>query len=152
MTSAAARVRAAVASLGYTRVRVVGHDIGLMVAYAYAAMYRPEVEKLVLMDAFLPGVTGWEQIYNNPGIWHFRFHGATPEALVAGRERIFLDHLWNGFAADGPASPRMAATRSRKTTGSTTRRPMRAPAGWLRASSISSRFRRPQRTSRILPR
>ncbi|MGE5491539.1 MAG: alpha/beta fold hydrolase [Actinomycetota bacterium] len=52
--------------------RVVGHDIGLMVAYAYAAMYPQEVEKLALMDAVLPGVEGWEAVYNDPKIWHFR--------------------------------------------------------------------------------
>jgi pimeloyl-ACP methyl ester carboxylesterase len=100
MKTSAQRVRAAVKSLGYTRVRVVGHDIGLMVAYAYAAMYPQEVEKLALMDAFLPGVDGWQAVYNNPGIWHFRFHGPTPEALVKGRERIYFEHFWNDFAAD----------------------------------------------------
>jgi len=100
MKTSAQRVHAAVNSLGYKRVRVVGHDIGLMVAYAYAAMYPQEVEKLALMDAFLPGVGGWEAVYNNPGIWHFRFYGATPEALVKGRERIYFEHFWNDFAAD----------------------------------------------------
>ena len=100
MTTSAARIRAAVRSLGHDKVRVVGHDIGLMVAYAYAAAYRQDVLKLALMDAFLPGVAGWEAIYNNPAIWHFRFYGPTPEALAAGRERLYLDSLWNGFAAD----------------------------------------------------
>lgn len=52
------------------------------------------------MDAFLPGVAGWEDGYNNPGIWHFRFNGATPEELVRGRERIYFEHFWNKFAAD----------------------------------------------------
>jgi pimeloyl-ACP methyl ester carboxylesterase len=100
MKTSTERVHAAVRSLGYSKVRVVGHDIGLMVAYAYAAMYPEEVEKLVLMDAFLPGVGGWEAVYNNPGLWHFRFYGATPEALVKGRERIYFEHFWNDFAAD----------------------------------------------------
>lgn len=100
MKTSAERVHAAVRSLGYTKVRVVGHDIGLMVAYAYSALYPQEVEKLALMDAFLPGVDGWEAVYNNPGIWHFRFYGSTPEALVKGRERIFFEHFWNNFAAD----------------------------------------------------
>jgi pimeloyl-ACP methyl ester carboxylesterase len=100
MKTSAERVHAAVKSLGYTKVRVVGHDIGLMVAYAYAATYPQETEKLALMDAFLPGVDGWEAVYNNPGIWHFRFYGATPEALVKGRERTFFEHFWNDFAAD----------------------------------------------------
>jgi pimeloyl-ACP methyl ester carboxylesterase len=100
MKTAAERVHAAVKSLGYGRARVVGHDIGLMVAYGYAAMYPEDVEKLALMDAFLPGVGGWEVVYNNPRIWHFRFYGPTPEALVKGRERIYFEHFWNDFAAD----------------------------------------------------
>lgn len=100
MTTAAKRIHDAVHSLGYSKVRVVGHDIGLMVAYAYAAMYPKETERLALMDAFLPGVKGWEPIYDDPGIWHFRFYGPTPVALVQGRERIFFDHFWNDFAAN----------------------------------------------------
>jgi pimeloyl-ACP methyl ester carboxylesterase len=52
------------------------------------------------MDAFLPGVEGWEAIYNNPTIWHFRFNGPTPKALVRGRERTYFEHFWNNFAAD----------------------------------------------------
>src|ERR1700720_1052524 len=100
MKSAAIRMHALVRSLGVQKAEVVGHDIGLMVAYAYAAQFPTEVTKLVLMDAFLPGVAGWEEVYNNPGIWHFRFNGPTPEALVKGRERIYFDYFWNDFAAD----------------------------------------------------
>jgi pimeloyl-ACP methyl ester carboxylesterase len=100
MTTSARRVHDAVVALGYRDVRVVGHDIGLMVAYAYAAMYPHEVKRLALMDAFLPGVGGWEPIYNSPNYWHFRFYGPTPLALVHGRERIYFEYFWNGFAAD----------------------------------------------------
>jgi pimeloyl-ACP methyl ester carboxylesterase len=100
MKNAAVTMHALAKSLGVEKARVVGHDIGLMVAYAYAAQFPTETEKLVLMDAFLPGVAGWETVYNNPGIWHFRFNGPTPEALVAGRERIYFEHYWNDFAAN----------------------------------------------------
>src|SRR5262249_14721100 len=55
MKWAAARVHDLVRSLGIQKAEVVGHDIGLMVAYAYAAQYPTEVTRLVLMDAFLPG-------------------------------------------------------------------------------------------------
>jgi pimeloyl-ACP methyl ester carboxylesterase len=82
MQDAATSMHCLVRSLGIEKARVVGHDIGLMVAYAYAAQFPSEVEKRVVMDAFLPGVEGWEQIYNNPAIWHFRFNGPKPEALV----------------------------------------------------------------------
>ena len=100
MKTAAIRIHALAKSLGIEKARVVGHDIGLMVAYAYAAQFPAETEKLVLMDAFLPGVAGWEAVYNNPAIWHFRFNGPTPEALVRGRERTYFEHFWNDFAAD----------------------------------------------------
>ncbi|MGC2530706.1 MAG: alpha/beta hydrolase [Candidatus Acidiferrum sp.] len=100
MKTAAIRVHALVKSLGVEKARVVGHDIGLMVAYAYAAQFPSETEKLVVLDAFLPGVPGWEAVYNDPNIWHFRFNGPTPEALVRGRERIYFDYFWNDFAAD----------------------------------------------------
>src|ERR1700729_1893101 len=68
MKKAAIRIHDLSKSLGIQQAEVVGHDIGLMVAYAYAAMYPTEVKKLVLMDAFLPGVPGWEPIYDNPNI------------------------------------------------------------------------------------
>src|SRR5215470_4853400 len=115
MKTSAQRIHAAVTALGYDKVRVVGHDIGLMVAYAYAAMYPQEVEKLALMDAFLPGVGDWRAVYDNPAIWHFRFFGPTPEALVKGRERTYFEHFWNNFAADRtrsiPESDREAYTK-----------------------------------------
>jgi pimeloyl-ACP methyl ester carboxylesterase len=100
MITSAYRIHALVRSLGVEKARVVGHDIGLMVAYAYAAQFPAETEKLVLMDAFLPGVPGWEPIYNSPNVWHFRFNGEYPEALVKGRERTYFEYFWNVFAAD----------------------------------------------------
>jgi pimeloyl-ACP methyl ester carboxylesterase len=100
MKNAAIRIHTLAKQLNIENARVVGHDIGLMVAYAYAAMYPNEVEKLVVMDAFLPGVEGWEPYYNSPNIWHFRFHGSIPEGLVAGREKIYFSFFWNDLAAD----------------------------------------------------
>jgi pimeloyl-ACP methyl ester carboxylesterase len=100
MLSAANRIHTLVRSLGIEKARVVGHDIGLMVAYAYATQFPAETEKLVVMDAFLPGVPGWEAIYNAPQTWHFRFNGEYPEALVKGRERTYFEFFWNVLAAD----------------------------------------------------
>jgi pimeloyl-ACP methyl ester carboxylesterase len=127
MKTAGTRMHALARSLGVQKARVVGHDIGLMVAYAYAAQFPAEVEKLVLMDAFLPGVAGWEAIYNNPGIWHFRFNGPTPEALVKGRERTYFEHFWNDFAADKTRSI-PEADRAAYTTAYA--RPGRMRAAW----------------------
>ena len=93
-------VHALMDSLGQHRARVVGHDIGLMVAYAYAAQYPQDVDRIVLMDAFLPGVGDWKDVWLLRDLWHFHFYGKTPLALVAGRERIYFEHFWNDFAAD----------------------------------------------------
>jgi pimeloyl-ACP methyl ester carboxylesterase len=93
-------IHALVKSLNYDRIRLVGHDIGLMVAYAYAAQYPDEVDRLVLMEAFLPGVGDWNSVFLLRDLWHFHFYGKTPLALVTGRERIYLDHFWDDFAAD----------------------------------------------------
>jgi pimeloyl-ACP methyl ester carboxylesterase len=127
MKSAAVRIHELAKSLGVQKAEVVGHDIGLMVAYAYAAQFPTEVTKLVLMDAFLPGVEGWEAVYNNPGIWHFRFNGPTPEALVQGRERTYFDYFWNDFAADKTHSIPEA---DRKAYAAAYSRPGRMHAGW----------------------
>jgi pimeloyl-ACP methyl ester carboxylesterase len=127
MKAAAVRIHALMSSLGFQKAEVVGHDIGLMVAYAYAAMYPAETSKLVVMDAFLPGVAGWEAVYNNPGIWHFRFNGPTPEALVRGRERIYFDYFWNDFAAD---KTRSIPEADRKAYAAAYARPGRMKAGW----------------------
>lgn len=93
-------IHALVRKLEYDHIRLVGHDIGLMVAYAYAAQYPGEVDRLVLMEAFLPGVGDWNSVFLLRDLWHFHFYGKTPLALVTGRERIYLDHFWNDFAAD----------------------------------------------------
>ena len=93
-------VHALVEALGHERVTLVGHDIGLMVAYAYAAQYPDEVERIALMDAFLPGVGNWKEVWLLRDLWHFHFFGEVPLKLVDGRERIYFEHFWNDFAAD----------------------------------------------------
>jgi pimeloyl-ACP methyl ester carboxylesterase len=95
-------IRELVRSLGYDRIDLVGHDIGLMVAYAYAAQYSNEVEKLALLEAPIPGIGEvWEQVYTNPALWHFHFV-KSPIALdlVKGRERTFLEHFWQTLSAN----------------------------------------------------
>jgi len=93
-------IHALVKSLCYSKVKIVGHDIGLMVAYAYAAQYPEEVDSIVLMDAFLPGVGDWTHVWLLRDLWHFHFYGDTPLKLVQGRERTYFEHFWNDFAAN----------------------------------------------------
>jgi pimeloyl-ACP methyl ester carboxylesterase len=98
--SMAQDIHALAASLGFRRAGICGHDIGLMVAYAYAAQYPDEVERIALMDAFLPGIGEWNNVFLLRDMWHFHFFGETPLKLVKGRERIYFEHFWNGFAAN----------------------------------------------------
>jgi len=93
-------IHALIISLGFKRAEVVGHDIGLMVAYAYAAQFPQETERLVLMDAFLPGIGDWKNVWLMRDLWHFHFYGEVPLALVKGRERTYFEHFWNDFAAN----------------------------------------------------
>ena len=127
MITSARRIHALVRSLGIEKAKVVGHDIGLMVAYAYATQFADESEKLVVMDAFLPGVPGWEAIYNAPNIWHFRFNGEYPEKLVQGRERTYFEYFWNVLAAD---KTRSIPEADRKAYTEAYSRPGRMRAAW----------------------
>src|SRR6266550_3211424 len=117
-------MRAVMTSLGYDKTFVVAHDIGNMVAYAYAAIYPDKVERLVVMDAPIPGIEPWNEteaecrtymcaklkLLLNPGVWdlhfNFQFHGYGPaaERLVAGCERIYFDRIWDDFTGD-PSKP-----------------------------------------------
>jgi len=80
--------------LGYQHVNVAGHDIGLMVAYAYAAQFPDEVKKLALLDALLPGIEPvWSQV--KAQAWWFGFF-AQPHAgeLVSGKVGLFFTDFW----------------------------------------------------------
>jgi len=81
----------------------VAHDIGNMVAYAFAARYAERVDRIVLMDAPIPGLGDWITYSHSPRVWHWYFYGADEERLVAGRERIYLDRFWNELSLT-PAS------------------------------------------------
>ena len=87
-------------ALHIERADVVGHDIGNMVAFAFAEAHQDRTSRLVMMDAPVPGVGPWDELLKNPLLWHFRFGGPDMERLVSGRERIYLDRFWNEFSAD----------------------------------------------------
>jgi pimeloyl-ACP methyl ester carboxylesterase len=97
-------VHALAQSLGIKKAGIAGHDIGLMVAYAYAAQFPSEVDRIALLDAFIPGIGDTTNLFLLRDLWHFHFYGKTPLALVTGRERIYFEHFWNDFAADSKKS------------------------------------------------
>src|SRR3954463_3310216 len=93
-------IRAVLSAFGLDRAMIIGHDIGTMVAYAYAARFPDQTAKLVVMDAPVPGIPPWDEIVRNPLLCHFDLGGRDMERLVAGRERIYLVRFWNDFAGD----------------------------------------------------
>ena len=88
-----------------TRVNIVGHDLGGMVAYAYAAENPDEVRSLAILDVPLPGIEPWDEITRSPRTWHFRFFDVrdVPEMLIAGKERQFLSWFHNSEAVNARA-------------------------------------------------
>ena len=84
----AADIAGVLTALRVERADVIGHDIGNMVAFAFAEAYRDRTTRLVMMDAPVPGIGPWDDILKSPLLWHFRFGGPDMERLVAGRERI----------------------------------------------------------------
>jgi pimeloyl-ACP methyl ester carboxylesterase len=93
----ASDVHGLLAELGLDEsVRIIGHDIGAMVAYSYAAQHPELVERLVFAEAVIPD----EGIYrmpvltaDGPGHWNFGLFNVGsgfPEGLVAGRELAWV--------------------------------------------------------------
>jgi pimeloyl-ACP methyl ester carboxylesterase len=77
-------------------VYVVGHDVGAMVAYAYARRFPNETSGAMLMDAPIPGLAGWDNIRRDPSVWHFHFM-QTPglaEKLVTGRQADYFAYFY----------------------------------------------------------
>ena len=94
----AERIRTLVQDLGHSEINLVGHDIGLMVAYAYAAAHPEEVRRLALVEAPIPDAS----IYTFPaiteagfGAWNFGFFSfpEMPETIIAGQEQYFLEQF-----------------------------------------------------------
>src|SRR5216110_1744618 len=151
MITAAKQIHDLIRSLKIDKACVVGHDIGLMVAYAYAAQFPNEIEKLAVMDAFLPGVPGWEPIYNAPNVWHFRFNGEYPEKLVQGRERTYFEYFWNVFAAD---KTRSIPEADRKAYTEAYAKPGRMRAAWTYFASwpqLANKFTQLSQTKLTMP-
>ncbi|MEC0304923.1 alpha/beta fold hydrolase [Terribacillus saccharophilus] len=85
---------------------VVGHDIGMMIAYAFAWKFPSRLDRLVVMESPLPGTKAYEAVRQDDSrVWHFHFHQAPdiPEGLTAGKERFYLERFWHDLAYDAGA-------------------------------------------------
>jgi len=101
-TTLAEDIRQLLLKLGHSRALIVGHDLGTQVAYALAARHPETVSKLVLLDAPVPGIPPWDDLTRNPRLWHWTFYNVAdlPEALIAGRERLYFSWFYRQIAVN----------------------------------------------------
>jgi len=80
------------------RIYVVGHDLGGMVAYAFARRYSETTRGAMILDVPLAGIGPWDEIQTLPQVWHIRFHQTPelPEKLLAGRQAIYFRYFLGG--------------------------------------------------------
>lgn len=86
-------------------VHVVGHDIGGMVAHAYASRFAADTASVTWGECPLPGTQAYDDFKHSPGVWHFTFHWQIdlPELLVQGKERIYLKHFYDRLSCNPTA-------------------------------------------------
>jgi pimeloyl-ACP methyl ester carboxylesterase len=79
------------------KIHVVGHDIGGMIAFAYASRYAGHVASVIWGECPLPGTSSYENVKATPALFHFVFHQIRdlPETLIEGKERVYLTHFYN---------------------------------------------------------
>ena len=91
-------------ALGHDRYQVVGHDIGMWIAYALASDQPDAVQRLAITEAVIPGLAEAPPVFvapeDNIFLWHFMFNQVRdlPEALIAGRERAYLTFMFDRWA------------------------------------------------------
>lgn len=100
-TTIARYVHGLIDALNLSDVTLVGHDMGGMVTYSFLHAYPDQLARAVIMNVAIPGIDPWAQIRQNPQIWHFTFNAIPdlPEALVAGKQRVYFDFFFNTIAA-----------------------------------------------------
>ena len=126
-----------------SKIHFVGHDIGAWLAYPFAAKYPDAVERIVVIDALVPGLASPQSYAMTPDTfrktWHFAFNALPdlPEALIGGRERLYLEWLLRNRSHDAAASLDADAIDEYVACYS---RPgaMRAGFGWYRALFASA--------------
>lgn len=88
-------IKALMDELGIKKANVVGHDIGGMIAYAFAAQFPDMAESIAIIDVPIPGTDIFTAISHDPRAWHFAFHKdpTVPEVLVTGKEQFYYSNF-----------------------------------------------------------
>ncbi len=94
--NAARDISALMEKLGVAHYSVIGHDVGMWIAYPLAVQNSDAVDKLVVSEALIPGVSPTPPMLlppdQNAGLTQFMFNQLRdlPEFLVAGREAAYM--------------------------------------------------------------
>lgn len=98
-------IRGLAQQLKVERPYLVGHDIGGMVAYAFARLYPEGTRGVMILDVPLPGIEPWDDVKADPLLWHINFHQTPdlPEELIAGRQALYFRHFFGLGTANGAA-------------------------------------------------
>ena len=88
-----------------SKIHIVGHDIGGMIAHAYVAQFPEHVESVNWGECPLPGTEYYDATKHTPPLWHFDFQAQPDisEALVVGKEKIYLKHFYDRLAQNPAA-------------------------------------------------
>jgi pimeloyl-ACP methyl ester carboxylesterase len=81
---------------------LVGHDIGGMVAYAYARQFPEALSGVAILDVPIPGLAPWNDIATSHYAWHFDFNDQVglAEKLVAGQQTDYFRYFIDSAAAN----------------------------------------------------
>jgi pimeloyl-ACP methyl ester carboxylesterase len=140
-------------ALGYRRFAVMGFDTGMPISYALAADHPDRVERLVVGEAIMPGVSPSPPLiasaHINQRLWHIAFNrldADVNEALVRGREQVYFGAEYAGSA--GTPLP-VGVVRYYVDRLSTGPDDLRGSFGWYRAIDESSAQNAERRTHRL---
>ena len=138
-------LHAFVQSLGARCVIVVGHDIGGMVAYAYARQFPGDVAGVAILDVPVPGFAPWDTVAIAPYAWHFDFNAQRPlaEQLVRGRQAAYFRYFVDNTGGNAQAIDDAEIARTARAYGSPTQ--LSAGFGFYRTFDQDKAFNTAQR-------
>ena len=139
-------------ALGHPRFALYGTDVGMPIAYALAADHRNRVDRLVVSEAPLPGISPSPPLFLPPPLnamlWHLAFNQLPKinEQLVTGREDIFF-----GAEFDASAGTRKLPDGAVKYYIDTLKDPdhLRGSFGFYRAIPTTSAQNEQRKTRRL---
>ena len=144
-------IRQLARQLQLERSYLVGHDMGGMVAYAFARLYPDEARGVMTLDVPLPGIEPWEAVKADPLLWHINFHQTPdlPELLVAGRQALYFRHFFDLGTVDKEAIGSEAAAHYARAYAAPEQ--LRAAFELYRALPANEEFNAAQRGTIDLP-